>query len=220
MSKIWKENVRKYAEFLIEAETKTKQIFLKKFNNQYLYLLFFCIIFVIIIIWFMINNNNVTPTTITITNPVVVDGDTFLYNDTQIRIIDIDAPELTQICKIEGIEWHCGLSAKNFLTRNISTKILECNIIQTKYNYKNDELKLARCFFILNRQKIDLGKFLVESGYAVSYKRYSSTYNTEEEQAKVNQKGIWIADFEIPHDFKVRHIKNESSQIGRSVILH
>ena len=124
----------------------------------------------------------------------VVDGDTIYLNGEKIRFTGIDTPELKQTCIKQGIKDYCGVTAKKILINKIGSKIVEC-ISQGKDQYKRT---LAECF--VNNES--LSSYLVRSGYAFAYRKYSKKFVTDEEFAKTNHKGMWSMKFEYPWDYR------------------
>ena len=47
-----------------------------------------------------------------------------------------------------------------------------------------------------------LSSFLVRSGYAFAYRKYSKKFIKDEEFAKENKLGMWSMEFEYPWDFR------------------
>ena len=47
-----------------------------------------------------------------------------------------------------------------------------------------------------------LSGFLVRSGYAFAYRKYSKKFIKDEEFAKENKLGMWSMEFEYPWDFR------------------
>ena len=47
-----------------------------------------------------------------------------------------------------------------------------------------------------------LSSFLVRSGYAFAYRKYSKKFIRDEEFAKENKLGMWSMEFEYPWDFR------------------
>ena len=95
----------------------------------------------------------------------VVDGDTIVLNGEKIRFSGIDTPELKQTCLQGDQKVSCGMSAKMLLVKKIGNNTPEC-ISEGKDAYKRT---LAECF--VNGES--LSKFLVRSGYAFAYRKYS-----------------------------------------------
>jgi endonuclease YncB( thermonuclease family) len=124
----------------------------------------------------------------------VVDGDTIHLNGEKIRFTGIDTPELKQTCIKEGIENPCGITAKKILINKIGSKTVEC-ISQAKDQYKRT---LAECF--VNNES--LSSYLVRSGYAFAYRKYSKKFIEDENYAKANKLGMWSMEFDYPWDFR------------------
>jgi endonuclease YncB( thermonuclease family) len=124
----------------------------------------------------------------------VVDGDTIHLNGEKIRFTGIDTPELKQTCIKEGIKDYCGVTAKKILIDKIANKTVEC-ISQGKDQYKRT---LAECF--VNNES--LSSYLVRSGYAFAYRKYSKKFIEDENYAKANKLGMWSMEFDYPWDFR------------------
>jgi hypothetical protein len=43
---------------------------------------------------------------------------------------------------------------------------------------------------------------MVATGYAVAYRHYSTAYVSAEQGAKVNRRGIWASNFEMPSQYR------------------
>jgi len=124
----------------------------------------------------------------------IVDGDTIVLNKEKIRFSGIDTPELKQTCLIDDLKVACGISAKILLVKKIGNAIPEC-ISEGKDAYKRT---LAECF--VNGES--LSKFLVRSGYAFAYRKYSKKFIKDEEFAKKNKLGMWAMTFQYPWDYR------------------
>ena len=124
----------------------------------------------------------------------VVDGDTIVLNGEKIRFSGIDTPELKQTCINDDENVFCGTSAKMLLIKKIGNQTPEC-INEGKDTYKRT---LAECF--VNGES--LSAFLVRSGYAFAYRKYSTKFVKDEEFAKANKLGMWAMTFQYPWDFR------------------
>ena len=125
----------------------------------------------------------------------VVDGDTIVLNGEKIRFSGIDAPELKQTCINGDEKIFCGKTAKMLLIKKIGNETPEC-ISEGKDAYKRT---LAECF--VNGESLSV--FLVRSGYAFAYRKYSKKFIEDEEFAKKNNAGMWLMEFEFPWDFRL-----------------
>ena len=124
----------------------------------------------------------------------VVDGDTIHLNGEKIRFTGIDTPELKQTCINQGIIDPCGVTAKEILIDKISDNKVKC-ISEGKDRYKRI---LAECF--VNNES--LSSYLVRSGYAFAYRKYSKKFISDEDYAKANKIGMWSMKFDYPWDYR------------------
>ena len=124
----------------------------------------------------------------------VVDGDTIHLNGEKIRFTGIDTPELKQTCINQGVTEPCGVTAKEFLIEKIGDNKVKC-ISEGKDQYKRI---LAECF--VNNES--LSSYLVRSGYAFAYRKYSKKFVQDENYARINSIGMWSMEFDYPWDFR------------------
>ena len=143
---------------------------------------------IIIIIIFSLN------TKVQADNIKIIDGDTIIINKEKIRFSGIDTPELKQTCQKNNKIYVCGIKAKRILIRKIGKNIPKC-IKECKDIYKRT---LAECF--INGES--LSAFLVRSGYAFAYRKYSKKFISDEEFAKANNLGMWSMKFQYPWEYR------------------
>ena len=124
----------------------------------------------------------------------ITDGDTIKINGEKIRFSGIDTPELKQMCTQQGINVLCGIIAKKILKDKIADNKIVC-IREGKDRYKRT---LAECF--VNDES--LSSYLVRSGYAFVYRKYSKKFITDEDYARINILGMWSMKFDFPWDFR------------------
>ena len=124
----------------------------------------------------------------------ITDGDTITINGEKIRFSGIDTPELKQVCVKDGAKNLCGIKAKEILADKIANNKVNC-LNEGKDQYKRT---LAECF--VNDES--LSKYLVRSGFAFAYRKYSKKFVEDEEYAKANKLGLWQTEFEFPWDFR------------------
>jgi len=124
----------------------------------------------------------------------VIDGDTIHLNGEKIRFTGIDTPELKQTCIKEEVLDPCGVTAKEILIDKIADNKVEC-ISEGKDKYKRT---LAECF--VNGES--LSGYLVRSGYAFAYRKYSKKFILDEDYAKDNQIGMWSMEFDYPWNYR------------------
>jgi endonuclease YncB( thermonuclease family) len=124
----------------------------------------------------------------------ITDGDTIKINGEKIRFSGIDTPELKQTCIKDGENNSCGLTAKQILIDKIAKNKVKC-IEEGQDQYKRI---LAECF--VNNES--LSSYLVRSGYAFAYRKYSNKFISDEDYARINKLGMWSMEFDYPWDFR------------------
>ena len=137
--------------------------------------------------------------------PRVVDGDTLVVGATKVRLEGIDAPETDQIClNGRGDHWTCGIEARDRLQAHIEGQAVFClsNSIDVY------QRSLAKC----SLEGEDLNGWMIREGWAIAYLKYSSAYQQIEDDARVNQRGLWQGAFIAPWDW--RHKNNKTVILG------
>jgi endonuclease YncB( thermonuclease family) len=127
----------------------------------------------------------------------ITDGDTIKINGEKIRFSGIDTPELKQTCINKGAKNSCGIMAKQILIDKIADNNVIC-VNEGKDQYKRT---LAECF--VNDES--LSSYLVRSGYAFAYRRYSKKFIVDEDYAKFNKLGMWSMEFDYPWDWRKKY---------------
>ena len=122
----------------------------------------------------------------------VTDGDTIRIKSERIRLHGIDAPELQQQCGTEAGElYQCGRSAAEKLRETIGNQPVDCQFLERdRYNRI-----IGTCF---NATGKNIQSWMVEEGWAVAYRRYSTRYVEEETAAREARRGIWRGSFTMP----------------------
>ena len=127
----------------------------------------------------------------------VVDGDTIHLNGEKIRFSGIDTPEIKQTCIKNNEVIKCGIKAKELLIKAIGNKKVNC-VREGKDQYKRT---LAECFI----NDLSLSSYLVKSGYAFAYRKYSKKFIVDEDFARLNNLGMWSMKFEYPWDWRKKN---------------
>ena len=117
----------------------------------------------------------------------IVDGDTIEIAGQRIRLEGIDAPEAAQSCSgAHGEASPCGQAATRALRDLIGHETVACESVGTdKYGRM-----LGLCFL----DGEDINRFMVESGNAWAYVKYSTKYSGVEAGARALKIGIWSGD--------------------------
>ena len=119
---------------------------------------------------------------------LVLDGDTLILSGERIRLLGIDAPELSQMClDADGHCSPCGRVAAEALIARIGVSPISC-VGDTRDRYGR---LLATCFL----GDLDLHGWLVLQGYALAYREYSMRYVPEEDEAWAGRE---VSQFEKP----------------------
>jgi endonuclease YncB( thermonuclease family) len=128
----------------------------------------------------------------------VIDGDTLSISGTRIRLIDIDAPELDQMCvDARGRDWACGREASAQLRSHLRGRDLTCQP-KSKDQY---ERVLATCTL---PDGSNINAWMVQEGWAVTYS-YADTYVRQQADAKSARRGLWSGSFMSPREWRHEH---------------
>ncbi|PJR11586.1 nuclease [Sinorhizobium meliloti] len=137
----------------------------------------------------------------------VVDGDTIEIRGERIRLHGVDAPESWQRCEDgDGGTYRCGKEAAFALDRFLAaSRPTRCEIVERdRYNRF-----VGACFRADGRE---VNRWLVESGHAVDWERYSKGgYADAQEAARSAGVGVWRGKFQLPCQARAEHAKREPS---------
>lgn len=125
---------------------------------------------------------------------LVLDGDTILLDLEKIRLIGLDAPELRQTCVRDGVEWPCGVAARDALATRIEGVTLTCDL--------SGRLSYGRALAVCRAGRVDIGAWLVEQGLAVTDSRFPTTYHPAEDRARLARRGVWAGTFQTPCKYR------------------
>lgn len=119
----------------------------------------------------------------------VIDGDTIELNGERIRLWGIDAPEHNQ---------PDGREATEVLRAFLNVKEIKC---ESQY-YDRYHRSVSVC----RAGPIDIGSYMVSTGHAIDYERYShGYYRLEQETARKEGLGIWAGPFVEPEAWRHQH---------------
>jgi len=127
--------------------------------------------------------------------PIITDGDTIKILNKRIRFHGIDTPEKKQTCVKNFKEYSCGQEATNALKKKIDGKTVTCKVQNKLDRYK-------RYIGVCLLGDVNLNKWMVRNGYAVSYRRYSKDYIEDENYAKKKKTGLWSGNFIHPEKWR------------------
>jgi endonuclease YncB( thermonuclease family) len=132
--------------------------------------------------------------------PKIRDGDQIQIGNSRIRLGGVDAPSSDQLClNTHGERWTCGAAARDELIKHVEGKPWTCHARTTD---RRGHI-IARC----EVDGEDIQKWLVKSGWALSYARFSHDYDADEKAAREAKAGMWQGAFIAPWDWRARNKK-------------
>ena len=127
----------------------------------------------------------------------VIDGDTIEIHGRRIRLYGIDAPESGQYCLIEGYPTRCGQRAALALADKIGQHPVSCRAKDTDV--------YGRTVAVCEVDGEDVNAWMTVQGWALAYRKYSSDYVVQEQEAAAHKRGIWQGEFINPWDWRNEH---------------
>jgi endonuclease YncB( thermonuclease family) len=132
--------------------------------------------------------------------PKIREGDQIVIGSSRIRLAGIDAPSVDQLClNTKGERWTCGVAARDELIKHAENKPWTCHINRVDRRGRS----VAKC----EVDGEDIQKWMVKSGWALSYARFSHDYDADEKAARDAKAGMWQGAFIAPWDWRVRNKK-------------
>ncbi|WP_379071596.1 thermonuclease family protein [Mesorhizobium sp. UC22_110] len=124
---------------------------------------------------------------------IVNDGDTITLGKERIRLRGIDAPEYSQLCRKDGLNYPCGKLSRQALVKLIGGRAVSCSGWQRdRYDRLLGDCKVGN---------VDLNAEQVRAGWAVAF----GDFDVEEAAARVARAGIWAGSFDEPRDWRRSH---------------
>lgn len=125
----------------------------------------------------------------------VIDADTIEIHGQRIRLHGIDAPEKGQPCFDEaGKSYQCGQRAALALDEFIGMSPVQCR--------ERDTDRYGRTVADCSVRGEDIELWLVKSGHAMAYRKYSSDYIAAEQEARNAKRGIWVGHVQPPWEWR------------------
>lgn len=124
----------------------------------------------------------------------VIDGDTIEVSGARVRLHGIDAPETAQTCDGAGRAWPCGRWATETLAAHLGDRPVRCE--------GDEQDRYGRLLALCSIGGEDLGGWLVRSGAALAYRRYSTRYVEDEARARSAGAGVWAGRMQPPEAFR------------------
>jgi len=121
----------------------------------------------------------------------VVDGNTLVVGETQVRLFGSQAPHLDQTCRTrKGQVQHCGQLARQTLA--ILLRGIEVRCVSKGLDEQGRAL--AQCFAAW----MDVGEEMIASGWALADPKTGAAYKRAEIFAKARYEGLWRTTFTRP----------------------
>ena len=128
--------------------------------------------------------------------PRIIDADTLEVAGQKVRLQGIDAPESVQTCHLTGGQrYQCGKQATEALRTRLGQGAVRCTI-ESRDRYGRG---LGTCHTAAG---VNVNAWLVRQGHALAYRRYSTEYVPDEDQARAGRTGIWAGEFVPPWDWR------------------
>ena len=126
----------------------------------------------------------------------VIDGDTIEIHGTRIRLHGIDAPESVQLCRNADSDlYQCGAEAASSLDALIGGRQVRCAPV--------DQDRYHRTVAVCYVDGIDLGQWLVSSGLALDWPKYSKgRYTAAQRAAEHAGRGIGAGSYVEPWRYR------------------
>jgi endonuclease YncB( thermonuclease family) len=135
--------------------------------------------------------------------PRIIDGDTVEISGVKVRLEGIDAPETDQFCLDDKSQpRECGKGVRYQLINKSAGRPWTCRVSGQDVFHRS----LASCYI----DGEDIQRWMVRSGLALSFKRYSHKYDADEAAAREARAGLWSGAFIAPWDWRSR---NKSTEI-------
>ena len=130
----------------------------------------------------------------------VHDGDGPVMDGTELRIQSIDAPELTQLCTLDGKPWFAGCAAREALSSFLAGKTVAC----ADTGKRTFGRPVARC--TVEGQSLE--DIIVRLGWAFDWPKYSQgLYAAAEAEARTAGRGIWRGGCDKPWKWRLKQPK-------------
>jgi endonuclease YncB( thermonuclease family) len=158
----------------------------------------------------------------------VREGNVVQLGASRIRLGGIDAPSIDQLCLDgKGERWACGVAARDELVKHADNKTWTCHIRQAVDRQAADRQAIDRRRSVARCEVDgeDIQKWMVHSGWALSYVRFSHDFDDDEKAAREAKAGLWQGAFIAPWDWRVRNKKtavlgaNKPPETAHAILL-
>ncbi len=124
-----------------------------------------------------------------------IDGDTLMLTRTNglpdvVRLVSIEAPELYQVCRVDGEWWSCGIEARDTLAALLEGRQLSC----LPCGYEPDGAQTMLC----RDGEFDIGEHVLRAGMGTSDAYFANNLQSAESRAFSAGRGVWQGDWVHP----------------------
>ena len=133
----------------------------------------------------------------------VVNGDLIIVAGQPVRFFGIDALEIEQTCS-NGLvdDYPCGRFAASRLSLMTIRADVRCRLKDGLMAVEIDpEIPIGVCYL----RDLDLGEWMVRSGFAMALRSQSPDYIAFEDSAREEEIGIWAGPCDPPWDWRASH---------------
>ncbi|SNR91237.1 MULTISPECIES: thermonuclease family protein [unclassified Azospirillum] len=125
------------------------------------------------------------------------EGDIVTIDGQDFRLDGIDAPDAGQKCKnVKGTEYDCYELSRRMLERILNNDEVTC----TPRKEQGKPPQLAACVV----RGVDIGRAMVQLGYALAYRALTPAYAADEAIAASHRRGMWAGRVEAPWEWRSR----------------
>lgn len=124
----------------------------------------------------------------------VIDGDTFDIGGTKVRLYGVDAPEVDQLCTLDGQPWRCGVWSSQEVRARYQGKTANCD--------ERDRDRYGRVVATCTVGGQDMGRALVRDGLVLAFRRYAMDYDLDEKAAAIAGRGLHAGELEAPAAYR------------------
>jgi endonuclease YncB( thermonuclease family) len=137
----------------------------------------------------------------------IIDGDTLDIGGERIRLFGIDAPESQQNCSRGTENWACGSEAGRHLATLIAGRAVRCEARDTD--------AYGRTVALCRAGSLDLAQAMVQTGFALAFRRYSTDYVDDEAAARGAGRGLWSSTFTVPSEWRAARREASAARVER-----